>query len=298
MTNRELLDKLAALPEPGQEPDLHLPRAQRFAQAIADAAAASDRVNLLVERLTESEYHRSVAESQLSAITLDDRIGKVTTAADPEPPEGCDTILDLYSGEVWRRSGKSHWKRAGQESVLHTWPMPDGGPFIEFKEEWHFRRTLDRLEALEALDRELRQQLRREDGYQMEGDSTWTQPPLPDALSRVLHSLKLRAAGEKGRAAEAEVRQREAELALAQYKESPGNAALMVTELLERATKEGLAPKEASAHGLVRLAEHQLIQDVDVPEDGGDPRYSADSLSKAAAILLSAIAAAKAEEGL
>lgn len=274
-----------------QEPTLDLARgrAQRYAEALAAAAGAGERIRQLTEALESAEYLRDVAETQLSGVEWDKALGRVWTAADGEEPE-TGAVMDLHDGTVyWRRKDGTGWaKRLGGRTVstAYQWP-PEGGPWISFEETWELNRVFDESERLGQLEDRLHRHMSDRDGYQEPGKSTWHRPDLVQALERVLaaRDAKRLEAAEEARKAKAEADELRKKL-----DEMVPPAHQRVHPVLERFRQTLVDEAGRSPHALVKQAELEIIQDVDVPEDGGDPSYSRDRLLQAAAWLVAAAA--------
>ncbi len=280
--------------------DPRRPRAERYAQAVSQAAAANERIKALEDALMVSEYRREEAETQLQGLEWDPVLGKVFTQADEEPGDHA-FILDLYNGGLWERMDGAvredeHWKQLTGDRYGSTagWPL-EGGPFVAFPDDWSLKRILEQAEGmLNELDG-IQNALRDEDGYpDPEASSKWARPrSLSVATKRVLESYRLRLAEAKEAA-----RQSQSD-ADAKIKEAASKRDEMREELevafgskaikaLVDVMKSTPWNEQASIHGLVKGAELQMLQDIEVPEDGGDPIYKPGPLLAAAALLVRA----------
>lgn len=192
-------------PDPEETRDLHEPRARRYAEAIATAAAADEQIKALTEQLADHEWHRTQAEAQVDYLRERLELGdhQVITSTDDEPlPEYVQGLIDLTTGQAWVRptynSGEpvpNAWIKADASSrgqTRYEWPIRDAGPFIALPDSW----------ALDKINREARQRDEREDRirqgirdlpcYQAESDSPWSPPPLDEAVLRVVTELAKR----------------------------------------------------------------------------------------------------------
>lgn len=183
--------------------DIHRPRAERYAKALATAAAAEERIAALTETLADHEWHRSQAEAQVSAVEWDDLLGKVWTAADEAPPPEVTSLLDLTTGQVYTRATwgggtlrPNEWVRADRSEhgqMLRVWPIEDAGPFIVFRDDWGFADVVRGARLRHEAEDSIRGCIRSLDGYEEpERRGVWGIPDIAPAVKRVVTTLRNR----------------------------------------------------------------------------------------------------------
>lgn len=181
--------------------DVHRPRAERYAAALAQAASAEERIKTLTEALADHEWHRTQAESQLSCVEADETFGKVWTLADGEPPMEVLALLDLISGCVYvratggfdNRALLNQWVKADRSQRGQTrqaWPIADAGPFIAFRDDWQFAAVIRDARASDEAEDRIRACLRSLDGYDEPEGHRWRMPELAGAVERVVAALQ------------------------------------------------------------------------------------------------------------
>jgi hypothetical protein len=164
-------------------------RADRYAATLAASVAADERIAALTELVRQHEYYRSQAESQLSMVQEDPQFGTVWDQTGPEPDEDdVHAVLCLTTGAVYRRSKWSRdWQKAHhdpQRTVHYTWPIPDAGPFIAWRDGYEFDRVLKDAQAIELEFNELHRKWYSQPGYQ-DPDRGFGRPRLVEAYDRM-----------------------------------------------------------------------------------------------------------------
>lgn len=212
--------------------DVHRPRAERYAAALAQAAAAEERIKALTETLADHEWHRSQAEAQVSAVEWDTELGKVWTVADGQPPADVISLLDLTTGQVYTRATwgggtlrPNEWVRADRSEraqMLRQWPLEDAGPFIAFREDWGFADVIRAARRDNEAADEIRNTIRGLDGY---GDpdhpGPWSGlPEIVGAVRRVVLALQDQRDDARNEVAQQRLRIRELEQRLALFEEA------------------------------------------------------------------------------
>lgn len=197
--NYELDADHKAIPEPPVGPleeGLHL-RADRYAAALAAAAAADARVTVLTDLLVQHEYARSEAESALNAVQADEQIGTVYAPTGPEP-ENVHALLCLLTGSVYYRiNGLGYspgWRLADQDpsgATTYEWPIRGAGPFIAWSDAYGYDKVLREAARRDAEFNGLHRMLSSLDGYRGE-DGGFARPNLAQAVSRILDALRQR----------------------------------------------------------------------------------------------------------
>lgn len=182
--------------------DLHYPRARRYAEALAAAAAADKRIELLIEQVAEHEWYRSQAEQQVDSIqTLFNLVDiQMYTATGIEPNVEC--LLDLYSGKVWERKttyrGESVWISAAADphgQLEHAWPIQDAGPFFPIADAWEVGKISADARSRDVTENTIRNKITQRPGYAEDGQSRYSRPALGPAVCRVVDELDRKAAG-------------------------------------------------------------------------------------------------------
>lgn len=199
--NYELDADHKAVPEEPVGPldeGLHL-RADRYATALAAAAAADARIAVLTDLLTQHEYFRSQAENTLSHVQQDPQFGTVWAPTGPEP-EDVDALLCLLSGTVYyRRRGvgmRDGWRLADVDphgsNTVYEWPISDAGPFIAWSDSYGFDKVLRDAARRDAEMNHLHRKLYSQDGYRADDDTRWGRPNLAEAVERILQKQRER----------------------------------------------------------------------------------------------------------
>lgn len=169
------------------EEGLHM-RATRYAEAIAAAAAADERIKVLTELLTKHEYYRTQAEQALGMVQEDPQFGTVWQQTGPEP-EDVHALLCLTSGMVFRRRQYgTGWQRAEANPATATtyeWPIGESGPFIAWRDDYGFDLVLREAQRRHIEFEQLHRKLYSEPGYHDEGRA-FGRPNLAEAIDRVL----------------------------------------------------------------------------------------------------------------
>lgn len=185
------LDHKAFPQEPvgAMEEGLHM-RATRYAEALAAAAAADERITVLTELLAQHEYYRSQAEQALSSVQEDPDYGTVWAPTGPEPDEDeVAALLCLTTGQVYRRRQYgTGWQKAEYNPSTATgyeWPIQDAGPFIAWRDDYGFDHVLRQARKAETEFDALHRKLYSEPGYRAEGGG-YGRPPLVEAIGRIL----------------------------------------------------------------------------------------------------------------
>lgn len=188
------------------EDDLHM-RATRYAEALAVAAAADERIKTMSELLVQHEFYRSQAEQTLSMVQEDPQFGTVWTPTGPEPDEGVSALLCLTTGSVYqRRDYGTGWQRAEHNpstATSYEWPIQDAGPFIAWRDDYGFDAVLREARRHQTEFDALHRKLYGEPGYRGE-NSGWSRPPLAEAIERILRARSVRLLEQNERAAAAE----------------------------------------------------------------------------------------------
>lgn len=183
-------------------------RADRYAEALAAAAAADERITVLTELLSQHEFYRSQAESALRAVEEDPQFGTVWAPTGPEPDEGVAALLCLTTGQVYRRrEWGTGWQRAEHNPVTATgyeWPISDAGPFIAWRDSYGFDAVLRQARKDQTELDALRRKLYGEPGYRDGGSSSWGRPPLAEAIDRILMARTRKWSEQSNRALAAE----------------------------------------------------------------------------------------------
>lgn len=189
--------------------DLHQPRARRYAEALATAAAAEERITALTEQLAEHEWHRTQAEEQVGYLRerLDLGDQQVIASTDDPPSPAVNALIELSDGRAWVRAQRhdgsddpNHWIRAAAHSrgqTRYEWPIQDAGPFIALPSDWDLAKINRDARARDEQDDAIRKALRNEPGYP-QGTSVWSPPALADAVTAVLAEAR-RQRGETSR---------------------------------------------------------------------------------------------------
>ncbi|MDQ7992974.1 MAG: hypothetical protein AAGC63_15500 [Propionicimonas sp.] len=168
--------------------------AERYAAAIAAAAAAEERIKALTDALAEAEYLRSTAEQQLSAIQWPDEMPTVWHMGTGEPPAEVQALIDLYSGQGWARVGygSTLWRRIGTEhtTMRYEWPIEDAGPFIALPDSYGLATLGDTLDRVVEDHAQVRAAIYGKPGYREDGESAWNRPGLAIAVDRVLTAME------------------------------------------------------------------------------------------------------------
>jgi uncharacterized coiled-coil protein SlyX len=182
--------------------DLHHPRARRYAEAIATAAAAEEKINALTEQLTEHEWHRSQAESQVEYLRERLDLGGQQVIASTDDPPGPEVrgLICLATGRAWVRplrgngsDDPNYWVKAAASTrgqTRYEWPIQDAGPFIALPDNWDLAHMNRQANARDEQDGAIRNALRHEPGYPQ--GSAWTPPALADAVVAVLAESRRR----------------------------------------------------------------------------------------------------------
>lgn len=167
--------------------------AERYAQALAAAAASEERIKALTDALAESEAARTSAESELSAVTYPDDFPRVWGNATEPPPADVVAIIDITNGTPYRRRRHSAelWDRMGVDHRMsYEWPIADAGPFIALPDEWGLSQLAKTQDIIIADHQKIRRAIYGMEGYSdPEATSRWTQPGLGDAAVRVIDVL-------------------------------------------------------------------------------------------------------------
>lgn len=178
--------------------DLHEPRARRYAEALATAAAAEQRINELVEQLADHEWHRSLAESQVSALRerLDLGDQQMIAVTDDPPGDEVAALIDLNNGRAWTRA-KRHdnsddptywvWAAPSQRgAVRYEWPLDTAGPLLALPYEWEFSAINREARARDEREDRIRERIRGIPGYPRDV----FRAPLDDAVLAVVDALE------------------------------------------------------------------------------------------------------------
>lgn len=185
--------------------DLHKPRAERYASAIATAAAADARIKELVETLADHEWHRSQAEAQVEYLRerLDLGDQQLIASTDEAPDREVRGLLCLATGRAWvrltRHDGSDdpvHWVKAAadpQGQMQYEWPIADAGPFIALPDAWDYAQMNRDARANDEARTRIRKAVREMDGYNdNNGSAPWTLPELAGAVERVILAQRQR----------------------------------------------------------------------------------------------------------
>jgi len=208
------------------EHDVTLPYAERYAQAVTIAAAAQAKIDALTEQIKDHEYYRFQAEQQVDSLRtlIDTNGGKLITSTDAAPGEEVNALLDLYGGQVYvrvKRQGgtydPNYWIRAevGGNPMQYEWPISDSGPFLPLPDAWFLHGVMEKAKARDEVEIRTRSHIRTRDGYRdEESGDRWSEPPLNEAVGRVVGDLerKWSEARSSFRSAEQEVRRLSAEV--------------------------------------------------------------------------------------
>lgn len=120
-------------------------RATRYAEALAAAAAAEQRVLALTDLVAAHEYARTQAEQALAGVQENPAYGQVWSPTGPEP-EDAAALLCLTTGHVFLRDRSETWRRADLEpdsaATRYEWPIQDAGPFIAWSDSYGYDRVL------------------------------------------------------------------------------------------------------------------------------------------------------------
>lgn len=175
-------------------------KAKRYAEMASAAAGANDRVKGLEETLAASEYARLLAEQQLETIDWPEGLGEVFHVGTDEPGEDVQAIMDLYDGQVYRRSGND-WVRAEypSDNIRMAWPIGDAGPFLKLRSAGYLDELVGTVSAANTVSSRLERALHSRPGYRDpdRGTSRWAKPEPVDATIRVIHHLDTERAREQ-----------------------------------------------------------------------------------------------------
>lgn len=189
------------------EEGLHM-RATRYADALAAAAAADERIKVLTELLAQHEYYRSQAELALRTVEEDPQFGTVWPPTGPEPDVAA--LLCLTTGSVYlRRQFGTGWQRAEHNPATATgyeWPIQDAGPFIAWSDSYGFDAVLRQARKDQTEFDALHRKLYSEPGYRDENGSSYARPPLAEAIDRILMARTRRWSEQQARAQAAETK--------------------------------------------------------------------------------------------
>lgn len=185
-------------PDPEQTRDLHEPRARRYAEALATAAAAEEQIKALTEQLAEHEWHRTQAEAQVDYLRERLELGdhQLITGTDDEPlPEYVQGLIDLTTGQAWVRptynSGEpvpNAWIKADASvrgQTRYEWPISDAGPFLALPDSWALDKINREARRRDETEDAVHQLLRDHTAYRDSETSSWTRPSLEEAVARV-----------------------------------------------------------------------------------------------------------------
>lgn len=162
-------------------------QARRWAEMEATAAAATEQINALTERLEEEIYLRSVAERASSQVETDPHWGRVYWATEDEPD--AKALLDLSNGRVLLRRDLG-WIDAADEKnhpMIYLWAI-DGGPFIAWDYEYHFSAVVRELADNREQHKRIAEIIRAETGKY----GPLMEKPLDAVVRMAAHIQKLR----------------------------------------------------------------------------------------------------------
>lgn len=188
-------------------------RATRYADSLAAASAAQQRIDILTELVSIHEWHRSQAEQALSAIEGDPLFGTIIQPTGDEPEEAA-ALLCLVTGSVYRRApmigGRDGWQRAEANpanALRYEWPIADAGPFIAWRDDYGFDKVLREARRRDQEFDALHRKLYNERGYRSD-DAGWGRPVLAEAIERILraHMERVYEANTKAQAADQQLR--------------------------------------------------------------------------------------------
>jgi hypothetical protein len=166
---------------------MHRERSKRYAEAIAAAAAADERVKALTEKLEEAEYLRRIAEDEAAAAQwINDDSGEpwrsnvdthVYHAGEPEPPDDREFVFSLSDGTIYRalRGRKTEhnpqpsrygWQQVGYHPYTQSdWlAVLEHAPLLAFTAEtdWGLDRIVRDVTRHVEQETELRRRLPRD----------------------------------------------------------------------------------------------------------------------------------------
>ena len=183
-------------------------RADRYAATLAASVAADERIAALTELVRQHEYYRTQAESQLNMVREDGQFGTIWPQTGPEPDEDdVHAVLCLTTGAVFRRNKWSRdWQKAHhdpQQATHYSWPIPDAGPFIAWRDGYEFDRVIKDAQSIATQFEALHRKLYGETGYRAEDASPWGRPNLAEAIDRILLARAHRTYEANGKAQQA-----------------------------------------------------------------------------------------------
>lgn len=171
-------------------------QAARYAKAISAASGAEEKIAVLEKAIADAEYYRLLAEYQLDAITWPEGLGQVFHVGTEEPGEDTYALLDIYSGDVWRREkfgNESLWYRAEKEgpTTRYAWPMEEtSGPYIRLKDDWYIHTLVRDAREADEQKRKIERELGGRPGYR--GDGKFGYPPVSVGVIRAYRDLQSR----------------------------------------------------------------------------------------------------------
>jgi hypothetical protein len=169
------------------------PAVKRYAELVAIASGAEEKIQSLTEAVEQSEWLRIQAEGQLSSITWPDDFPQVWHMGTDEPPAEVAGLIDLINGTPYVRAGNGRWKRLGVDVCIeYEWPIEDAGPFIALREEYGLRRLGRMLDQVIDEHDTIRRLLWNRPGYEDPDNSNWSRPGLAGCVARVLKELDKR----------------------------------------------------------------------------------------------------------
>jgi hypothetical protein len=166
--------------------------AKRYAEALATAAGAEERIKALQEALEASERLRLDIETQLQGIDLPDDFPHIWHMGTEPPPEDVEAILSLSCGVAYRRRDAKCWVRTGlgyTSKMLHEWPIGDDGPYIALPAGYGIDALAEAVDKMALEYDRIRRELWHHDGVP-EGDSPWYRPRIAEAVIGVVHTYR------------------------------------------------------------------------------------------------------------
>lgn len=172
---------------------MHRERSRRYAEALAGAAAAEERIKALTEQLAEAEYVRRTAEDAAAVVDyLDDLDTHVYKVGDPEPDERVEYLVSLSTGLIvyrfrYRDDGPwAGWKRLDFSSnTTYEWDQVlESSPLVALTHNqsgWGIEHLIRQVNAERDQITEVRRLL--------PGGLPWN-ATLPDRLRQMLTAHK------------------------------------------------------------------------------------------------------------